>query len=1303
MKIYLSLLALVSCLLVSQMGFATTTPKPPDPFCSPTDFFKYLKARNQTRVLYVVQNCTNINLSELGPERESFVYALANTNWDDVFNVAINRKDVSFQSVLETLILNKKFPWLLELIKKDELKFGYKESVALVQTFPWSKDLLTQLIRSKKMDPNETGSRYSTLGTSIESLKFDLVEYLRTFPEVDQGPLWPLACSFQVTSDKIKAAQYKAYFKTLVDSGQFDLNTPCAGKSHPFVIALRAELGNGMLDLFINAKGLDLSKPGQSYAFVSALCDTKQLPLQKYFDAVFNHPTFNMKDSDNQKRNFWHFLALRRKFNASAVPESYYQNYFAGLSDETINEVDSSGNTPLMSNISTAEYGVDEFFLKRAFASPKLELNKISGDQSAMLMALTSRNSFGYAERLLKQGADTRNIGKVKPVSAKVLASLVHSAALYDAFINHPDLNINVSFVPVEHNYNQTIGLFSYLVRKKDYSKITALMADARFDDTAIAAHYRYTNGCSAVVVLISSDLSHNKLIHALLAKTPVEQLQNSCPLDGGNLNVLQRSAWKGNLPLVQYFYETLKIPQRYDRWPVESTAFTIAVNSKNWNVVDYFLSRGYTAELNGHLDAENVLNTEKPLMAELIRANEFALAKKLMAQPGFDINAGTKKRWDRSFILTAAEEDKKEFFDLLISHPKAKLGNTVLGRTRMGASDYYFEAALSKFRIQDATDKAYAIYIMQDMAHGGLPLANFNRVASLANFDINFVVSDEDYQPTTYTLYTALLRELNPVYLDPVLKMKGFNPAIIGTLHPMYALLFQNLLLVRSEDGVIKKYFDSYYAHPKIAVALPVFEGKGLFAILEGMGYDKERFKARVAALYFSNPKFKFTPEEFKLAYSYKNFFGEARYDEDVYYKLMFANGYLSHPMAKPLAQWSELIWMFSYRSPQEIEFLKKWEKDLDLNFTTGRKTLARYAVEEDRPLLFTYLMTNPKASVAGVLELVMQSYYGKKYREEFFSKRGKDIPVADVLEEIEDSLPRDKAPTAENLADIRFLIPYAKSFDKFTESSASFDDPAIIARLLKWGDSDPVLKTILDRVLKEDTTIAKYPFGVLEQSFARGRYDIVDLMIQRGYNIKKPIGVMTAMTYGATQKSLTILKYLASKGVGPDDRCAWGDRCDESYKNAFGVALNLSWYEGADYLISIGFQPRLVNPGESSLLYMARQNNTEAVKYLWSKGVTTNDTGALVAMLMHQNDELLKSVLSDAQTIVGERGYDYEMRRDTYPIIEAARYGRLDYVKAILAYPKVKKDIKDSLGYRAIDWAATNGYQDIVELLKQ
>ena len=83
--------------------------------------------------------------------------------------------------------------------------------------------------------------------------------------------------------------------------------------------------------------------------------------------------------------------------------------------------------------------------------------------------------------------------------------------------------------------------------------------------------------------------------------------------------------------------------------------------------------------------------------------------------------------------------------------------------------------------------------------------------------------------------------------------------------------------------------------------------------------------------------------------------------------------------------------------------------------------------------------------------------------------------------------------------------------------------------------------------------------------------------------------------------------------------------------------------------------------------------------------------------------NDAMLQVLGSAPKLNPNYRSYDpKDDKRVTTALIEAARYNRKDYVMSLLSIPGIYKNAKDSLAYRAIDRAATNGHFEMVELLK-
>ncbi len=1288
---------LISCFILVQSAHADTIPpKVPNPFCSPSDFFNYLNQKNHERVLYVVQNCTNIDLNEKGPKGETFAAALATTTWNDVFELSLNRSDADFQPVTTLLITNKKFDWLKKLATKETIKFGLKDRAEIANTFPASKEFLLQLVELKKIDLNQTSTTTGTdtmLFAALYAQKLDLVQFLRTIPEVTQRDFYAHACSLQNSSNRPEILEiYRQYFKALFTNENIDINLTCSNGSSLAVNLLTPAIDKELRTSVLTHPALDLSKPSQSFKIVQALVANFSTHGDNFFAATLGNPTFNLADKNTDNQTLWHLLVNTR---SAELNKTTFYKYFENLSEETINVPDNRNYSPLYYYLQKAR--TTDSFSKRFLGSSKLEINRIDGKVTALVNALLAQNSEMFSF-LLERGADKIKVGDLKSVHNLILYAMSRNKLYFDTFFNHPDIEINNA---ITINGSKNLPIFGFIMADGSNSFmadfIPRIIADSRFDGKQIEtfrktiSDYNRTT-CTASQIWIMSNINDQKTLLKLIEKSSDENLNNIC----ANNTLMGIAAKNGNLEMVDHLFSVRKLPV---------TGFVAACASRNWNIVEYFLGKGYKPEYNSeYINA--ILSSEK-----------YDLLKKFVTDPTFDPNKNIDDH-GTNLLLKVANEKGKEIFDLIMSNPKTQVGERLISLMNWYSGEekpnYFFETAFSKFTITSDAGKIDAIRVAARLARLDYPVSYLDRLIKVKNFDVNFIVPKgaDNYDSESYTLYAYLMAEVNAAYIDSLFKIKTFNPNTVADRMPINELLFSEAGKV--EFAVLKKYFDAHYGHPTVKIVMPKMLEKPLIDYLaeyNAQNDSKNFYKPlRIAALYLSNQKFKFTKEEMAKFFTIRKFI-KAGWNSVGNYDFAYLNAFFTNAAAKPLVQWSSIIESLkidSERDTNEINFILKFGHELDLNFVSAsfRESLLYSSVDDDIKVLFDYLITNPKVSIVGILSKSLSSWRNRDhYVKVLLEKRGKEIPQKDFLNEFvhyttrtikDDKLPDDILP------EIKIIFPYIKSFDQITGmSSTSYNAP--LAFFEKWKGADEIMPLIYNRIIKEDSTIAKNAKGVIVPAIVRGQYDLVELLIRKGYDLTTPVDDKSIMVQITAQKSLTGLKFLASKGQDAQTECAgsWSCRGDEI---PFGVAMNLGWYEGADYLITLKANPNYQdNSNSSSMLAAVTKKDLIAVQYLLSKKVHHNATGSLVKAIMDQSDEILEIFLNDESTDPNSRGIDVTMKRETYPIIEAARYGRVDYVSALLMFPKINKVIKDSLGYRAIDWAATNNFQEIVELLKK
>jgi ankyrin repeat protein len=402
-------------------------------------------------------------------------------------------------------------------------------------------------------------------------------------------------------------------------------------------------------------------------------------------------------------------------------------------------------------------------------------------------------------------------------------------------------------------------------------------------------------------------------------------------------------------------------------------------------------------------------------------------------------------------------------------------------------------------------------------------------------------------------------------------------------------------------------------------------------------------------------------------------------------------------------------LDWRSIKADSSAFQLLRKFEKELDFNVKRDNgETFISMAANEDADALFEYLITKPNINIAGIFsEVWRRQMNGQNYQwlERLIATKGPEIPQAEILSRFAliDHADREAKLSPELLKTMKLAYPLVKTFDQLTNLvSDAYVAPLYI--YIKHYSQDPIIETIYNRILKEDTTLPKNSRKIILYLFKASRYDVLDIYVSRGYDFTVAIEELRILVKVTELRNLEALQYLSSKGVSDKTDCKdtfW--RCDKG-NTAFGTALKMEWYEGADQLLTMQSDINKQDYARGhTLLTAVKENRLSTVEYLISRNIDINYPSVLTSAISQQADPIVWTLLRQQSVDPNKLGYDSTMNnRQTFPIIEAARFGRIDYVKLLLAFPKIEKSAKDSLGYRAIDWAATNGYEEIVQLLK-
>ena len=1336
MKLFL-LLALA---LIPQITFAD--PKVPDPFCSPQDFFKYLGEANLERIHYVLDRCPNVDLNETNEKTgQSLVRATIGGNWEGIFAKIVQRKDVDFKkqllftdryepkvSPLSFALKLKRTSWIPQLLARADVdvnaRDAYSEKTALhhLALSPELSNLyLELLLQQPKLDLNLGVSGYSPIEVATREGNLGFVQRLLREERTDRSRLWLTACPYS-------SGRGLPIFEYLLDQG-WDPNVNC-GSVHALELVFS---GNPINESLANPR-LSLAAAGVSAGVVEKLAVRQSVSLE-LLDAVLNHATFRPEDrTREQKHSLLHILASRQDYESkdqTALIERFRK--YASLD---VNAPNAGGLTPLM----LAALNSSDYFRGRGetnssflfFANhPQTNINLVNElnwggkkwNASATLLAL-NKEKVETARHLRKKGALLEQLGEVNfsaydgyPALAHLIAvqAKVDALDLFAWLLSHPTVDLNttfdwqrIQFTPVKQAF-EWLDATTELGHARMLEVIRQLFASRRLDRVAAIKSIGTVGKfrCSALSIAVEHNLVG--LVPEIVANLTSEQQASACQAQeyySSIRNPLQLAAQLGRTEIVQYLLKNTRVPIR----PVDRngkpgfSAFQEAVQSGNLGTAVAILDAGYADEINTLEPEERYeRRASQTLLYLAVEKKDVALVDRLLKMKSIDPRKGsTRDNQQISPLVRAALDDQSQIFDLIFKHPNSfQPGDLAqMVPASMGSQEKetpvakYVRAELARFTIRNPEDQLGLQRALRSMVYWSYPVADLQVGLKKKGFDINFLL-EEDYSYPTKLPRTMLSHAMSTGRLEVVqelLKTKGID--LHKGFPPLFSLIFSHSSWFRNQDR--SACLAAYVAKLPVGSALPTWEGKTFFDYMDKLNRDESR-----EAIYFSlleTAKYKIPAERQKAIIDARQGSWNGMTFEE------YLDRIFSHPSFAPLAQWSEYLFDLQNVNDEVFTaFVKKWGPQLDLNVKKGNGSLVQLAVDREWKGAYDLLLKNPKVNVAELLPTVNRTYF--RTRNYFFERllelRGKDIPLVDRLDAFRGIARPDAEYTdADYLQRARAVIALLPSFEGVADRGNWAEYPLVWS--MRWED-----KNIARRLLTEDSTLKKQDKRVLSAALAAAiqykRLELLDLLIANGVDLNGLVGLntfdmkLTAVAFAVNLNDLSAAELLLQRGANVN-ASVYG-------LTAFAVAITKDDLKVAEWLRAKGAQTQWADAYNNSLLIGPVMRNAQVtVDYLVSVGADPNRDSPLVLAAAEQKDGIFTSLLRASNLDPNVQRVDPKNKaRVTRALIEAARYGRLDYVEALLANPKTDKNAKDSLGYRAIDWAATNGYMEIVERLKR
>lgn len=1341
MKLAFVLSLFLAFTLPQFVSAADDKPKVPDPFCSPQDFFKYLDQGKKDRVLYVLEKCPNVDLNDIGPKKQSLIRTTIYQGWEDVFAKLLARSEIDFQklqfdgdssktlSTFSLMFKSFRYDWIKRLIEaRPEVDVNQPDNAAadlnLLHRIAKLKgapmDLLEFLLAHPKIDVNQHYQGLTALQLALAEENILVVERLLKDTRVNRRGMQEILC-------KAATAPMKDLLLTLIDAGQIDPNSNCGNTSlFAHHIAMEQAQDYRVPRALLKNPRLSFAAPGRSITLLATLLyKTKNFP-RDIFNSVLDHPTFQRGDvSTVDGNNAWHVLNSLIPGNLSEADQKEVFRRYADFNTVDINGLNKSNRTPLMAAVSALNQSgnggnpVLQFLLSR----PGIDVNFVSEIEggkikiTALLLALWNSSRSYLPLELKEHGAKLDTAGDINAfwgeknalMNAIRVATLEARPDLFQWVLTRKDLDLNLA--PARYPDQTPIRLaFEELNKlRNDEDGRTAtlagvigtLFADPRFDPTSIAKVGPVKpDRCSLLSIAVEKNLQ--AAYAPLLAHLPAEEQARAC--DPGvysyeELNPLQLAAFLGRHAVVEMLLAKTSIPIRPNNsWGKPSiSAYRRSIARGDYRTAMLFIDKGFLDELNFTQDPDDLRRSYFPVLYLAAKAKDYAAVEKLLKIKAIDPNLGEQYNpYDYYNALTVAADNNDEaMFTLLFNDPRTKLtqvldhfGPWVDSDGKEGALMPYARRVLAKFELKDAADKLAYHRSVRQLMHRNWAAAELMALMKKKGFDYNHVLALQYDQKLELSLIGEAISAERPDLLRELLKIRGIDK--FKGHPPVYVILFRGLN--DYEEPVTEEMLRDYTASLEVGTPLPVVDGKDLFGMLES---SREETQARVILRLLAVNKYKLTPANAAKVFELRYRIYESKFPT-------YVDRMLSHPSFAPTKQWSQLLLdTTQFREEKNyVAFLKKWASKLDMNVAKDGQTALTHLISRQyywKDAFEALLVT--KASVAGVLPNI--THFRSEDNIGFFDRllelRGKEIPLADFHKAIAQMSSSRGDLNQESERRMELMLGRIATVNGLSAAGYRQEEPFLWS--LSWKD-----KSLSARILAEDKSLTdpRALQEILGAVMKSQRYDLFEGVVAKGANLelnvtgysregRTPLGLAMQL------KDLRWAELLLAKGVRVDGDGGW------QVALPYQVAISTDFLEGAEWLRTHGAKLQEYSRSIMSEIFrdVVKRNALPTMQYLISQGF---DGGyGLVEAVVAQNDAMLKILGGAPRLSPNFQSYDpKDPRRLTNALIEAARYGRKDYIVALLSIPGIDKNAKDSLKYRAIDWAATNGFYEIVELLK-
>jgi DNA-binding transcriptional MerR regulator len=690
--------ALFSLVLFSLFNFSLLAE---DPFCSQTDFERYVRDANMNNVIFVIEKCPNVNLTTLQTSLRGGIYGvvteavrlrsgrrifdalLANPNFD--WNAPVTTIRGEELDAITYLIKEGRQSWAIEIIEKTSSFDPNKAMANLLSKRNINEELFEAFYNHPNFDPSlrivkRSGVTLSILEATIDIGKYDYTDRMIAHPKGSFESAFNFSC----------VRRRRDYFFTLLQREPSTINTPCVTTdnhgnqkaSHPLRSFLSSTEYIDQVNWMLSRPNVNFGAPETSLELFSwVLVYTRNFDshdrseeIKKIFNDLIEHPTFNPLETgyeDEPNKNLFHILADSN----GKQPEFVVDKVF-NISNLNITAELSDGRTPFLIMIDSWKEGTNKEVLFNRFAThpevnleklhPQIELNSgrdIYTDVTPLLYAVIINRPTAFKSiltllkgRLILGDYDQKAGTEDCPIfKFPRIAHALKDTALWQQFMDLPDFDINASY-----SSGSTVKTMSSAV------------AGGNSSSTA-----RQASNYLTMATMIFKRHSYNKDHARAFFKTVSVQIEFSgagCPAETLTYK------WE-HKELFNYIIENKESSR--DFGGACSARTSRGTRTYGDNLIKSIINKG---------DVESFKKVQKyhshlikgPGLLDLAARSSVEISK-LLLDSGYTYDSSGNQRFLSSIVRNPSMADARKYFDILMATERINTNDTVTSLLRSG------------------------------------------------------------------------------------------------------------------------------------------------------------------------------------------------------------------------------------------------------------------------------------------------------------------------------------------------------------------------------------------------------------------------------------------------------------------------------------------------------------------------------------------------------------------------------------------------------------------------------------------